>query len=75
MAKKELRECDVRKDPHNLVKAFLTHCDYCEQGCPMGCIHRREDLERVLEPGSWQRGSVLQCFAQFALSKYVERGW
>ena len=74
MAKKELRECDVRKDPHNLVKAFVEHCNYCEQGCPMGCIRRRGEITDLLDWDSWKCGNILQCFAQFALSKYVERG-
>lgn len=68
-SKKEKRECDVCNSSHELVKAFVTYCNYCEQGCPMGCIRRREDVPSLLEPDSWQCGSILQCFAKFALSK------
>ena len=35
----------------------------------MGCIRRRGDISGLLELDGWQCGSVLQCFADFALSK------
>lgn len=62
------RECDVCSAPHELVKKFVTHCNYCEQGCPMGCIRRRGEIIELLDSDSWKCGNILQCFADFALS-------
>lgn len=71
MAKKFRRECDIYIAGHDLVKAFLQYCHDCDRGCPMGCCRRSDDtLSSMLELDSWKRGSVLQCFADFALSKH-----
>ena len=72
MMKKSKRECDVHVEGHELVKAFVQHCNNCERGCPMGCIRRRGDVQGLLTSDSWKCGSVLQCFAGFALSRHVE---
>lgn len=69
MARKPKQKCDVVNASHELVKAFAEHCNYCEQGCPMGCIHRRGEIIDLLDWDSWKCGNILQCFAQFALSK------
>ena len=68
MARKTKRECDVVNSSHELVKEFVTHCNYCEQGCPMGCIRRRGEIIGLLDSDSWKCGNILQCFADFALS-------
>lgn len=69
MARKPKRKCDVVNASHELVKAFVEHCNHCEQGCPMGCIHRRGEIIDLLDSDSWKCGNILQCFADFALSE------
>lgn len=67
MARKPKRKCDIANAPHELVKAFVEHCNKCD--CPMGCIHRRGEILGLLDSDSWKCGNILQCFAQFALSE------
>ena len=75
------RECDRFEhisQSHELHEAFVRHCDNCEKGCPMGCDHRMvvgkerigatTPLGLMLDP---QCGSILSCFAAFALSKAI----
>lgn len=58
MARKPKRKCDVANSPQELVKAFVEHCNCCEQGCPMGCIRRRGEIIGLLDSDSWKCGNI-----------------